>query len=308
VSHEATNWAIKAVNGLGLNATDKLVLWHLADRHNPDFGCFPKQETLAKDCEVARSTVNRSLDKLQERGLISRIQRFDAVTKQQKSTRYLLAFEKGFHPQGVVSRVSNSDTEDDPEDWAEPGEDPVEDDDTRVSVGHGTSGQHGTLTCNEPITSPSPPSGEVVELSAGEKLDQLIGKWVPEKLGDLHSVERAWNALSADEQDIAVRLVDRVRADLFGLHAELPRLAKYLRAKLFITFEDAPPLDGQHFRVTPDRIEWPTWLAALQKLHGKSIREKLSQQGYLLVKTRWPDQPAGSKPKRERSPEAADAD
>ncbi len=38
MSHRATNWAIQQ---RGLPPAAKLVLWHLCDRHNPDFGCFP---------------------------------------------------------------------------------------------------------------------------------------------------------------------------------------------------------------------------------------------------------------------------
>ncbi|PKP62913.1 MAG: GntR family transcriptional regulator, partial [Alphaproteobacteria bacterium HGW-Alphaproteobacteria-8] len=36
MSHDATNWAIQR---RGLKPATKIVLWHLCDRHNPDFGC-----------------------------------------------------------------------------------------------------------------------------------------------------------------------------------------------------------------------------------------------------------------------------
>ncbi len=42
MSHDATNWAIKQ---RGLKPTGKIVLWHLCDRFNPDYGCFPSQPT-----------------------------------------------------------------------------------------------------------------------------------------------------------------------------------------------------------------------------------------------------------------------
>ena len=42
MSHEATNWAIKQ---RGLKPTTKIVLWHLCDRFNPDYGCFPSPMT-----------------------------------------------------------------------------------------------------------------------------------------------------------------------------------------------------------------------------------------------------------------------
>mgnify|MGYP002737415237 CR=1 FL=1 len=93
MSHAATNWAILQ---RGLPPATKLVLWHLCDRHNPDFGCFPSQEQLADDAEVSRSQLNVHLQRLEEAGLIRRVQRTDAKTNRQLSTRYILGFEKSF--------------------------------------------------------------------------------------------------------------------------------------------------------------------------------------------------------------------
>ncbi|WP_202910047.1 helix-turn-helix domain-containing protein [Tabrizicola thermarum] len=93
MSHHATNWAIQQ---RGLQPATKLVLWYLADRHNPDFGCFPSQEQLAADCEMSRRSVNRHLDELEQRGLIRREERIDPRTKRQRPTRYVLAFEPDF--------------------------------------------------------------------------------------------------------------------------------------------------------------------------------------------------------------------
>ncbi|QYX56817.1 helix-turn-helix domain-containing protein [Roseovarius sp. SCSIO 43702] len=95
MSHEATNWAIKQ---RGLKPTTKIVLWHLSDRFNPDFGCFPSQERLANDCEISRSTLNAHLDLLEAARLLRRVPRLDPVSKRQMSTRYILGFEKGFTP------------------------------------------------------------------------------------------------------------------------------------------------------------------------------------------------------------------
>jgi DNA-binding transcriptional MocR family regulator len=97
MSHAATNWAIQQ---RGLKPTTKIVLWHLCDRFNPDYGCFPSQERLAQDCEIGRATLNRHLDDLEARGLIRRIRMTDHRTGQQRPTRYLLGFEPGFTPSG----------------------------------------------------------------------------------------------------------------------------------------------------------------------------------------------------------------
>ena len=99
MSHEATNWAIKQ---RGLKPTTKIVLWHLCDRFNPDYGCFPSQDRLAHDCEISRSTLNDHLGQLEAVGLLRRVPRLDPVTKRQLPTRYILGFEPGFTPVTVV--------------------------------------------------------------------------------------------------------------------------------------------------------------------------------------------------------------
>jgi len=95
MSHDATNWAIKQ---RGLKPTTKIVLWHLCDRFNPDYGCFPSQNRLAHDCEISRSTLNAHLGQLEAVGLLRRVPRIDPATKRQLPTRYILGFEPGFKP------------------------------------------------------------------------------------------------------------------------------------------------------------------------------------------------------------------
>ena len=95
MSHDATNWAIKQ---RGLKPTTKIVLWHLCDRFNPDYGCFPSQTRLAHDCEISRSTLNAHLGQLEAAGLLRRVPRLHPVTKRQMPTRYILGFEPGFTP------------------------------------------------------------------------------------------------------------------------------------------------------------------------------------------------------------------
>ena len=95
MSHKATLWAIEQ---RGLKPTTKIVLWHLCDRFNPDFGCFPSQARLAEDCEISRSTLNDHLDRLEDAKLLRRVPRVDPVTKRQMPTRYILGFEDSCTP------------------------------------------------------------------------------------------------------------------------------------------------------------------------------------------------------------------
>ena len=87
MSHEATNWALKQ---RGLLPGTKLVLWYLADRYHPDHGCFPRQSTLAYDCEMSRSTVNVHLIRLEEAGVLRREQRWNYEEGRADSTLYIL--------------------------------------------------------------------------------------------------------------------------------------------------------------------------------------------------------------------------
>jgi len=93
MSHKATNWAIQQ---RGLKPATKIVLWHLCDRHNPDFGCFPTQARLAEDAEMSISALNTHLAKLEELGLIYRIRAHDPHTHKRQATRYILGFEENF--------------------------------------------------------------------------------------------------------------------------------------------------------------------------------------------------------------------
>lgn len=93
MSHSATIWALQQ---RGLTPAQRVVLFYLADRHNPDYGCFPSQAQLAADCEISRSGLNKLLDELQDRRLIRRERRVHPETHRQMSTRYILGFEKGF--------------------------------------------------------------------------------------------------------------------------------------------------------------------------------------------------------------------
>lgn len=110
MSHKATNWAISQ---RGLEPATKVLLWHLADRHNKDTGrCDPSQDRLADDCEMSRATVNRHLKKLEDVGLIQRVQRTNPTTKRQESTFYLLAMDHDLSVSHIdtrplSSRVSN---------------------------------------------------------------------------------------------------------------------------------------------------------------------------------------------------------
>ena len=123
MSHQATNWAFQQ---RGLKPATWRVLVMLADRHNPDNGCFPSQQQLAYDAEMSVSSLNDQLLKLEDLGLIRRERRINPKTRKQMSTRYILGFEDDFaqepspnsgvgkpeipSPKNAESRLRNSET------------------------------------------------------------------------------------------------------------------------------------------------------------------------------------------------------
>ncbi|PZO63632.1 MAG: GntR family transcriptional regulator [Paracoccus denitrificans] len=116
MSHYATNWAILQ---RGLKPATKIVLWHLCDRHNPDFGCFPTQVRLAADCEMSVSSLNDHLRALEESRLIHRVRCHDPQTHRRQATRYILGFEDRFpdpsdEEDDCASEPDDGDDSDDP--------------------------------------------------------------------------------------------------------------------------------------------------------------------------------------------------
>ena len=101
MSHEATNWALKQ---RGIKPAAKIVLFHLADRHNPDYGCFPSHNTLAKDCEMSKRSVQNHLEALEQAGLIRKENRMEEGVY--TSNRYFLGFENDFRPAGIAKSAN----------------------------------------------------------------------------------------------------------------------------------------------------------------------------------------------------------
>lgn len=145
MSHRATNWAMGIT---GLRPAEKLLLLCLANRHNPDMGCFPDQATLARDSCMSRSAVNDNLARLEAAGLIRRVQRLDPRTRRQCSTCYILGFELAAEagdgaPQEPpqVSRPAASEAH------AEVGADEEQAAEPRPDVGHGPCRISGRGPC-----------------------------------------------------------------------------------------------------------------------------------------------------------------
>ena len=104
MSHAATKWAL---DQKGLKPATRIVLFCLADRHNPDHGCFPSHKRLAEDAEMSERSVRSHLDILEARGLISR-QPGKGQNGMFGSTRYVFQYEGDFQRQNLPSAKSTN--------------------------------------------------------------------------------------------------------------------------------------------------------------------------------------------------------
>lgn len=72
MSVQAITWALRIETG---SSTHKLVLIALANYANQDGQCWHSQSTIAKDTELSRASIGRSLDFLEKEGVLTRERR-----------------------------------------------------------------------------------------------------------------------------------------------------------------------------------------------------------------------------------------
>ncbi|WP_156418338.1 helix-turn-helix domain-containing protein [Aureimonas sp. D3] len=97
MSHQAMCWAIKQPGLFSdMKPSEQVVLYVLADCHNPVLGCYPGQDYIVKATNLSERSVRDQLNSLVERGLIS----YDKMRKEgrRETIRYHLGFEPDFRP------------------------------------------------------------------------------------------------------------------------------------------------------------------------------------------------------------------
>jgi hypothetical protein len=76
----------QAIKAKGLTTTEKFLLLMICNYADSDGYCFPKIDTLASDCEIHKRTVIRNIDKLCEKGILKKTNRYK--NKMQTSNLY----------------------------------------------------------------------------------------------------------------------------------------------------------------------------------------------------------------------------
>jgi DNA-binding MarR family transcriptional regulator len=279
VSHEATNWAIKMKK---LRPIAKIVLWHLADCHNPTQGCFPTQEYLADQAEVSRASVNRILSELEQAGIIRRQIRLHPETKRRISTRYLLAFEKDFEPLHVEDHVTGLDMDQNTDPCLKNEQSHVSK--SASSMSHSSETQTCKGTGKGTSNPPQPPE------IGGHGFADLLNVWPSQYWGRKDNAQGAWSQLMKSEQVAAIELAETCLTALRRQKKRIPALVAYLRKRMFADYIDAPEVDADGYFVSkPGMAEWSDWLGWARRVHGQSGVERIVKLGYFRTKTRWPE-------------------
>jgi hypothetical protein len=299
MSHRATNWAIQQ---RGLPPAAKIVLWHLADRHNPDLGCFPTQAKLADDCEMSRSSLNNQLALLEERGLILREQRKDG-SQRQAATWYRFAFEPEFEAlkaaqelvetvESVESRVQNLDTEPSPKN--EP---------SRVqNLGDSVSNCLDTEPVSKPVIEPLPPTpltgglppdgGErEADQDARKEAERAFKRFAPSwptwVNDSTPSAMRSWLALPSGERERAAELAPAYLAAEKALgRTKTCALSVYLAERRWekLAPSTVKVLTGQRQELPPYGKAWMAWrLQLLATLPARQWQPTAAQRALIAA-------------------------
>ena len=197
MSHAATNWAIKQ---RGLKPATKIVLWHLADCHNGHTGqCNPKQSTLADLCEMSRSTVNLHLNKLEELGLIRRIQNVDSETQKKRPTHYILSMDEAEKPMSEIETRPENPVSENPTDTPEA----VSEKQPKPCP----KNEHSRVRNSDIKNLGKEPGKEPIgDFDAGVRFCDFWAIW-PNKVSK-QSAEKAWKKLKPDERTAAAGSVE----------------------------------------------------------------------------------------------------
>ncbi len=99
----------------------------------------------------------------------------------------------------------------------------------------------------------------------------------------------AFRCLSKSDQSTAIRFAADFRS-LQLARSEKALMIPYLKDHLFLGLVGAPTTDSDgDFIITPERAEWPEWVAEMRRRHGEVIAQGIAHQKKIIVRTRWPD-------------------
>lgn len=256
MSIQAMAWAMEQTAGGTIGKALLLVLANYADEAG---SCFPGQQRLAEQLECTERSVREWLVKLERLGLIRREER-RRPGGYRTSDRIFLSLG------GLPEPASGENPS------AEPGSDLT-----------GRRFRPRIYQENRQSFSPQPP------LAGGLEFAALWEAWPIGHRGHRENAEGTFSRLDAEERASATRAA-RFTLKVLGLRkARVPALVSYLRGKLFVEFDGAPPVDFDgHFVIRPGMAEWGPWLGDVRNTFGEEGVQRAIRPGFMARKTRWP--------------------
>ncbi|WP_221144521.1 helix-turn-helix domain-containing protein [Rhizobium binae] len=233
-------WAVKV---RGISCAEARVLWHLADCHNPIYGCYPKQDYLADACEIDERSVRRSLVALREKGLVNWIEQREG--KNRKANRYSLAFERGFRPHSCENEPDNLSASNASSTGQNEGFEPD------ISDSLNRTPESSIEPVREPVIEPVrergcarelPEEGDAAIVEDRKRIERDFKAWYrtwPTSLADSEKAARdAWSALSREER---AACIERTPAYISAVNANKGKFtfsSVYLRGKAWEKLDD----------------------------------------------------------------------
>jgi hypothetical protein len=234
MSHEATMWAVKV---RGISCAEARVLWHLADCHNPVYGCYPKQDYLAEACELDVRSVRRSLDALRDKGHINWVEQREG--KNRRPNRYSLAFEGGFRRSEKPEIAENE-----PDNLSASNADSTghsEQFEPDISDGLNRTPESSIEPVREPVKEPVIERERASEVD-GKKIEREFKIWYPTwptYVGDSEDAARKeWHRLTPDDRS---RCTERTPAFIAAVRATKGKFtyaSVYLKGKAWEKLAD----------------------------------------------------------------------
>lgn len=306
MSHEATMWAVKV---RGISCAEARVLWHLADCHNPIFGCYPKQDYLADACEIDERSVRRCLAALRDKGLVNWIEQREG--KNRKANRYSLGFEPGFRAFSPCEEAENQADNLSGSSEASTGQEEQFEPDNFDALNR--TPESSIEPVREPVIEPvieRERASEAVSQESPKAIERKFKLWYPTYPGYQHTSEDAarkqWFALSDEDRAECIARTPAFIAAGKAAKANFVYPSVYLRERGWLKMDDpksefAPPslhnpfsrpwmaLRLAELSKPMTTVGWPT-LTAFQKMQMRDAdaarlvdRERKARYGWPKV-------------------------
>jgi hypothetical protein len=134
---------------------------------------------------------------------------------------------------------------------------------------------------------PSPKLPSELAAKGGGEFQKLWDQWPAKDRPDFREAAKSiFEKLPSADRAIAIAQAPAYLRNCAQQKSKA-LMIPYLKNRTFDVLQDGPAIDADgRYRITPDRAEWSVWLASFGT---ESARKRVAANGYLLTKTRLPE-------------------